>query len=124
MQQGHQLCFSCIQCSHDVIFSVLNDYTASDVITCTHCDKEYVFDTTIASQLEKFEALCRQIHLSQDILGDASIAVSVDNREVKIPYKILLTRLNSVMTLSIGSNEDIAIRFRVEPIDEIQKTLC
>lgn len=119
MQVGSTLEFSCLECKQAISFSVLNSKTYSEVIFCKSCNKRYAFDNeTIINHLKKFEALCQQIHASQDILGNTHVAVNVGNSEVKIPYKILLTRLSSVISLKIEDYE-LDIRFRLEPIKDL-----
>jgi hypothetical protein len=65
-------------------------------------------------QLKKFELLCRQIHHSEEILSNTSVGIFVGDREIKVPYKLLLTRLNSTLNLMMG-DRPLAITFRIEP---------
>ena len=69
--------------------------------------------------MKKFEALCKQICESEEILGNASIGVDCGEHHVKIPYKLLLTRLNSCLDLKIG-DQSISITFRIEPLKDTQ----
>lgn len=85
------------------------------LVTCSSCNKKYALgEETLKRQLKKFAALCQQIQDSQEILGDASVAVDVGGQSVKIPFKLLLTRLKSVLNLQIG-NTKLSVAFRVEP---------
>jgi hypothetical protein len=68
-------------------------------------------------QLRKFEALCSQIQESQEILGNASVGIDVGEHHVKVPYKLLLTRLNSTLELDMGEAR-VSIAFRIEPAEE------
>lgn len=123
MQVGNKLEFNCLECEEPVTFSLLSPKSCGEILSCINCRKQYVFeDKTILQHLQQFEALCQQIHDSKDILGNTSVAVSVGNHEVKIPYKILLTRLSSIMELKIGDTK-LDIKFRVEPIKDIQSIL-
>lgn len=118
MQKGHQLEIHCESCEAPMRFSVLNGEDFREFVVCGRCEKRYVFDQKLVSLLQKFEALCRQIHESAEILGHSSVAINVGNHHVQVPFNILLTRLSSVMELSInGKNHSIT--FRVEPLSDI-----
>lgn len=113
MQKGHLLEFDCQSCSTPIQFSLFNHAEMS----CPHCQKKYVLnDPVLKRQLEKFHALCSQIAASEEILADTSVAVTVGEREVKFPYKLLLTRLTSHLELKVG-NEKLSIKFRMEPLN-------
>ena len=123
MQIGHKLQFNCLKCSHTIHFSVLAFDKHQQPIVCSHCEKKYVFDdATILKHLKQFEALCHQIYASRDILGSTNIAVNVGSHEVKIPYKILLTRLSSTIELII-ENQKVDIKFRIEPSRDVPEAL-
>lgn len=115
LKQGSSLEFKCTKCHHPVSFSVMSDQETSKTLTCKHCEKEYLLGPQILSQLKKFEALCKQIQESKEIFGQAAIAVDVGPHKVKIPFQLLLTRLSSVLELSIG-NEKASISFRVDTL--------
>lgn len=115
MQKGHVLEFSCLSCQHPVNFSVFILESEDCHFSCSHCHKKYAFnDETLKRQLKKFSALCKQLIDSQEILGSTSVGVDIGDRHVKIPYKLLLTRLNSSLELMIGNNPT-TIYFRIEP---------
>jgi DNA-directed RNA polymerase subunit RPC12/RpoP len=115
MQKGQNLQFSCIACREVVSFSIFELDSSQDPIKCVHCKKRYVLDdNNLKRQLRKFEALCRQIVESEEILGHTSVGVDIGNHHVKIPYKLLLTRLNSSIDLMIG-DQPVSIIFRLEP---------
>ena len=119
MQKNNTLNFNCLSCKHPVIFSVfdLNDHSH---LSCTSCSKTYAFtDPILIRQMKKFEALCRQIHESEEILGDANVGVNVGEHNVKVPYKLLLTRLSSSLDLNF-SGQKVSIFFRIEPAKDIK----
>lgn len=118
MPKGHSLQFNCVSCALPVQFSIFQ-LEEQHTISCPCCSKKYAFsDPTLISQIKKFEALCHQIHLSEEILSQASIGVDCGEHRVKIPYKLLLTRLNSFLDLQIG-DQSISIAFRAEPLQDI-----
>jgi hypothetical protein len=117
MQKGHNLQFDCQGCKKPIRFSVFELEKAS--IQCPHCQKTYAFsDPTLIRQIKKFEALCRQISESEEILSNTAVGIDVGDRHVKVPYKLLLTRLSSCLDLKIG-NQTVAIQFRIEPAKDL-----
>lgn len=115
MQKGHHLEFDCLDCQDPVHFSIFDLDKSDSPIVCSGCKKQYLLeDDTLKRQLRKFEALCKQIVDCEEILGNTSIGINVGDQHVKIPYKLLLTRLNSSLDLTIG-DQKVSILFRLEP---------
>ncbi len=115
MQKGHVLEFLCQSCQGPVDFSIFELDKREGEVTCSHCSLIYDFsDENLKRQLKKFEDLCRQIQISEEILSNTAIGIYAGGKEVKIPFKLLLTRLNSTLELMIG-NKPISITFRIEP---------
>jgi hypothetical protein len=109
--------FDCIKCKERIPFSTKLLDEKQPLATCSTCHKKYSFDDeTLKEQLKQFEALCRQIHASEKILGQASVGIDVGDKHVKIPYKLLLTRMTSHLNLMIGG-EPVVITLRVEPLE-------
>ncbi|NGX60734.1 MAG: hypothetical protein K940chlam9_00202 [Chlamydiae bacterium] len=124
MEMDHQLHFNCQRCESPIPFSVLGREGFTGSLCCQECGQKYTFkDDTLLRQLRQFEALCSQIHASEEILGSTSIAIDVGNHHVQVPFNILLTRLRSVIELEINGKKS-TISFRVEPLKEYspQKT--
>jgi hypothetical protein len=121
MQVGHQLEFDCLKCRQPLHFSVLNVQTLDKPLICSHCQKAYQFDEPkLLRQLKQFEALCREIHKSEEILGETAIAINVGPHEVQFPYKLLLTRFNSTLKLNI-EGQSVTIVFRIEPLKDVKE---
>ena len=120
MQKGQQLQFDCQSCQHPISFSIFDVSKNPTPISCDNCNKRYIFeDEDLLRQLQKFEALCRQIHASEEILGNTAVGIDIgDQYHVKIPYRILLTRLSSCLDLEIGDTKT-PISFRFEPLSDI-----
>ncbi len=120
MQKGHRLQFHCQACEAPVIFSVLD---GKERVTCSGCERKYAFDDeSLLRHLRQFEALCRQIHASEEILGNTSIAIDVGSHHVKVPFNILLTRLSSVIELNMNGKKTV-IEFRIEPLKDVPEAL-
>lgn len=117
MQNCHNLQFNCQSCATPIYFSVFDAKMASQIFVCSDCGKKHAFNDELLKQLKQFEALCRQIHLSQEILGNTSIAIDVGSYHVKVPFNILLTRLSSTIELNIDGKKSL-ISFRIEPLKE------
>lgn len=102
----------CIACKHAISFT-LKDLEKTHV-PCKGCGKLYGFaEDPLKRQLKKFAALCKQIQDSEEIFGNAAVAVDVGPHRVEIPFKLLLTRLKSTLALTI-ENEKHSITFRVD----------
>ncbi|HRD55417.1 MAG TPA: hypothetical protein PLC42_03365 [Parachlamydiaceae bacterium] len=119
MQKGHLLEFNCICCKNPVSFSVFHLTEPHLTVDCENCQKKYAFtDEDLKRQLKKFAALCSQLIESEEILGNAAVGVDLHGHHVKIPYKLLLTRLNSSLDLKIGQHP-VSIIFRIEPLKDM-----
>lgn len=120
MQKGHLLEFECVNCHSPVTFSVAtNDLKP---LECDSCKKKYIFeDPVLIRQLKKFQDLCKQIHESEEILGMTHVGIDVNGQSIKVPYRILLTRLNSALDLVLG-DQPLSIRFRIEPSKDLGST--
>jgi hypothetical protein len=120
MQQKYLLQFVCQGCQHSVEFSIF-DIENNKVILCSECSNKYAFkDENLKRQLKKFEALCRQLVDSEEILSETCVGVDIGEHHVKIPYKLLLTRLSSTLDLKIG-DQPVSISFRIEPLRDLPK---
>lgn len=118
MQCGKTLEFPCQKCGHDVPFSLF-ELDQTGAIHCEECGQPYLFsDPSLIRQMKKFEALCKQIHQSQEILSDTSIGIDMGKSQVKIPFKLLLTRLKSSLDLKVGGNP-FTVSFRFEPLNDL-----
>lgn len=115
MLKDQQLQFDCQDCPSKVRFSL--DETQKG-FTCPQCKKRYLLnDPTLIKQLSLFVALCESIKNAEEILSDTHIGIDIGEHHVEIPYKLLLTRLNTTLDLIVG-NKPLKIAFRVEPLKE------
>ncbi len=122
MQKKHNLQFGCQGCKNPVCFSIFELDNPSSQVVCSQCKKKYAFsDETLKRQLKKFEALCRQLVDSEEILSNTAVGIDIGEHQVKVPYKILLTRLSSTLDLIIG-DQPVTISFRIEPLRDLPIT--
>jgi len=106
---------NCIGCKHPVSFSIVQLEAPQHIVSCQSCGKKYgLGEESLKRQLKKFASLCIQIKESEEILGNAAIAVDVGKNNVQVPFKLLLTRLKSTLDLTV-QGERIVITFRSEP---------
>jgi transcription elongation factor Elf1 len=83
---------------------------------CAGCGTRFgIESSTIARQIKLFIDLCHQLKASEEILANAAIAITVGSTEVKIPFRLLLTRLKSTLELDVGGKK-ISIASRTEPL--------
>lgn len=116
MPEGNKIEFPCINdgCGQILSFSVV-DPICSNRIVCPSCRKNYEFDGSLMAKFGKFDKLVRAVREAEDILGDINIGIDVEGHSVQMPYRILLTRMNTFLSLRIGDRE-VKFRLRVEPL--------
>ena len=117
--KAHHIEFQCVGCSEPVAFSILQLDTEGR-LSCPACGKGYFFNNDLLDKVKRFERLLAAVYDARDVLGSANVGIAFKDEEVKVPYRLLLTRLNSLLTLNIGDKETI-FRFRVEPLTMIQQ---
>lgn len=81
---------------------------------CPHCHQTYAFDAVLRDKLRRMLELVIALRNAEDILGDTSVSVNVAGGSVKLPYALLLTRLNTLISLEVG-DEKMDFHLRVEP---------
>ncbi len=111
-----QIDFPCIgeDCGGVVNFNLL-DITKRDFqAVCPKCHSPYEFDKELSDKLKRMCDLIVSIRNAEDILGDCKVSVNVAGGEVQIPYVLLLTRLNTIITLKLG-DKDVDFHLWVEP---------
>ena len=104
-------CDACIQ------FNLMQLKENGGLLKCPECHRQYEFaDDLFLEKLEKLRRLLLAVKDAEDILGDVNVGVTTLNGEVKIPYRLLLTRLNTMITIDVGGQQ-VDFHFRVEPLD-------
>ena len=81
---------------------------------CPHCHQTYAFDAVLRDKLRRMLELVIALRNAEDILGATSVSVNVAGGSVKLPYALLLTRLNTLISLEVG-DEKMDFHLRVEP---------
>lgn len=115
--------FSCVEpgCNGNIVFGMFS-LSDDDKVSCPECSNEYFFNQDLICKLKKFFDLISAVRDASEILGSTNVSIDVEGREVKIPYRLLLTRLNTVLTLHIGDKK-IDFRYRVEPLRDSEQAL-
>jgi len=115
MQKGHSLSFPCTHCGEDVAFNIRSLQDNALHIECKGCKKPYLFEEgPLLTQIRKFLNLVDVLRNSEDILSMTSVAIRVGDKEVQIPYKLLLTRLTSHLEIEMDGKK-VHLLFRSEP---------
>ncbi len=113
-----QIDFHCLDsesCDGVVAFNLAEVSDCNFQAVCPKCHRAYVLDEALRDKLMRMLKLVAAIRDAEDILGDSSVAVTVAGaREVKIPYALLLTRLNTLITLNYGDKK-VDFHLWIEP---------
>lgn len=102
-----QVDFPCFDeaCGSVVKFE-LSDLAKSDFqAVCPKCGRRYPLDEALRDKLGRMLKLVLALRDAEDILGDTNVSVNVAGGSVKIPYALLLTRLNTLFTLQYGDRK-------------------
>lgn len=99
-----QIDFHCFEpgCDAVVKFNLADIASRDFQAVCPRCHRAYALDDTLRDKLGRMLELINAIRNSEDILGDSIVSVNVAGGEVRIPYALLLTRLNTLITLEVG----------------------
>ena len=111
--------FNCMEedCDEVVQFNLMQLRENKGLLKCPCCHRQYEFaDNVFLDKLNKLRNLLLAVQDAEDILGDVNVGVTTLNGEVKIPYRLLLTRLNTMISLDVGGSK-VDFHFRVEPLD-------
>lgn len=100
-------CLATVQCN------VMQLEETGGKVCCPECRREYRFGRAFRDKLRRFRQLILAVHNAQDLLGDVSVGVTTAVGERRIPYRLLLTRLNTLITLDMNGRK-VDFRFRVE----------
>ncbi len=108
--------FVCIEpdCKAPVAFNLMDAMEKDSQILCPSCHRPYEFEQGLKDKLGKLLKLILAVREAESILGDCNVSVSVPGGSVKIPYPLLLTRLNTLISLDMGGKK-VEFHFRIEP---------
>ena len=114
-----QIDFHCLEddCREVVKFN-LSDIASRDFqAVCPKCHRAYQLDDSLKDKLTRMLELVQSIRRAEDILGDAMVSVNVAGGNVQIPYVLLLTRLNTLITLDFGDKK-VDFHLWIEPASQ------
>lgn len=108
--------FECFkgECKGLITFNLKDALNDDFQAVCQECHCSYAFDGMLKEKLQKLCDLIIAVRKAEGILGDCNVAVTVAGQTVKVPYALLLTRLNTMINLKVG-DKDVDFHFRVEP---------
>ncbi len=118
MKKDSTIEFHCVngECRQLLSFPFLSAGDETKV-RCPACGREYVFDAALCGKFRKFARLVEAVRDAEEILGDTRVGLDIQGHSVQVPYRILLTRMNTFLTLDIGGAR-FNFRLRVEPLDD------
>ena len=111
--------FNCIEekCGKPIQFNMMALKESDGFLVCPACHRSYQFNKSTLDKLSKLRNLIVAIREAEEILDDCNIAVTTAVDEVKLPYRLLLTRLNTTFSLYLN-DQQVDFTFRVEPLSE------
>ena len=111
-----QIDFHCFdpECDGIVKFNLADIAGREFQAVCPKCHRAYELDAALKDKLGRMLELITAIRKAEDILGDSNVSVNVAGGEVKIPYALLLTRLNTLITLEVGGRK-VDFHLWIEP---------
>ena len=111
-----QIDFKCfVDDCHGVVKFNLADIGSRDFqAVCPECHRAYTLESGLRDKLRRMLELINALRSSEDILGDSVVSVNVAGGEVRIPYALLLTRLNTLITLELDGKK-VDFHLWVEP---------
>jgi len=74
-------------------------------LVCPGCGRTYSLPPELREKIRLLDQLLRDLQRARPILGRTSVAVNLEEHEVKIPYYLLLTRLTSELALDLEGGE-------------------
>ena len=111
---GALLDFVCPDCGGVVKFNLMELKQGDFQVMCPKCHRPYQCDGQRQGKFMKLERLILAVRDAEPILGDCNVAVAVPAGEVKIPYALLLTRMNTMITLNLGDRK-VDFHLWIEP---------
>ena len=111
-----QIDFKCfVDDCHGVVKFNLADIGKRDFqAVCPVCHRAYALEPELRDKLKRMLELINALRSSEDILGVSVVSVNVAGGEVRIPYALLLTRLNTLITLELDGKK-VDFHLWVEP---------
>lgn len=102
-----QLDFRCLtdDCSGVIGFDLESAADPEFQAVCPVCHRAYALDDDLRSKLCRMMKLIVAIRECEDILGDSVVSVNVAGGNVRIPYALLLTRLNTMISLDVAGKK-------------------
>ena len=102
-----KLDFNCLtdDCGGVVSFDMASVADPEFQAVCPVCHRAYMLDGVLRDKLLRMMKLISAIRECEDILGDSVVSVNVAGGNVRIPYALLLTRLNTMISLDVAGKK-------------------
>ena len=114
-----QIDFPCLDeaCGGVVKFNLSEIVDDGFQAVCPKCHRTYALDAGLRDKLVRMLKLVQALRNAEDVLGDSFVSVNVAGGSVKLPYALLLTRLNTLITLKY-EGRDVDFHLWIEPTSE------
>ena len=111
-----QIDFICMEpdCGAVIKFDLMELAKDDFQTLCPKCHTPYQFNAGLRDKFGKLQKLIEALREAEPILGDCNVAVTVPGGEVKVPYALLLTRLNTMISLKLGDKK-VDFHLWIEP---------
>ena len=111
-----QIDFICMEpdCGAVIKFDLMELAKDDFQTLCPKCHTPYQFNAELREKFGKLQKLIEALREAEPILGDCNVAVTVPGGEVKVPYALLLTRLNTMISLKLGDKK-VDFHLWIEP---------
>lgn len=111
-----QIDFVCMEqdCGTVIKFDLMELAKDDFQTLCPKCHTPYQFNPELREKFIKLQKLIEALRDAEPILGDCNVAVAVPGGEVKVPYALLLTRLNTMISLKLGDKK-VDFHLWIEP---------
>jgi hypothetical protein len=104
------------ECGKNIVFDLLTLKENDAQVMCGECMQPYQFDNSFTRKLDQLRKMVLAVKEAEDIIDDCNVSITTVNGEVKLPYRLLLTRMNTLISLEIF-DKVIDFNFRIEPLN-------
>lgn len=113
--------FGCIEadCDGDIRFNIMDMVKQNGVVQCPCCHRIYQFDEQFQDKLQRLRKMVLAVRQAEDLLDSTNIGVTTLMGEVKLPYRLLLTRMTTVFSVEVEGKK-VDFFFRTEPLNETE----
>lgn len=111
--------FCCIEddCDYEIGFNIMDLIRQDGALQCPQCHRLYQFDKEFLDKIRRLREMILAVRQAEDILDQTSIGVTTLTGEIKLPYRLLLTRMTTIFNVDIEGKK-VDFLFRTDPLNE------